>query len=93
MNSNLTPDAILLTASPATQDAAHVEFFRIPSPGKRDPHFGLSRAWYYKAEALGLIRMVSLRQRGATRGIRLISYDSVVGYIRQAMTCDTPRVH
>lgn len=63
-----------------------VEFFRLPAPGKRDPHFGLSRGWYYKAAALGEIRMVAVRQRGALRGVRLVVYDSVTDYIRRAMS-------
>jgi hypothetical protein len=69
------------------QDSAgprHVEFFRLPQPGKRDPHFGLSRAWYYKAATLGEIRMIAVRQRGALRGVRLVVYDSVADYIRRA---------
>lgn len=61
-----------------------VEFFRLPQPGKRDPHFGLSRAWYYKAATLGEIRMIAVRQRGALRGVRLVVYDSVADYIRRA---------
>ena len=61
-----------------------VEFFRLPAPGKRDPHFGLSRGWYYKAAALGEIKMVAVRQRGALRGVRLVVYDSVCDYIRRA---------
>jgi hypothetical protein len=65
--------------------AAHcVEFFRLPAPGKRDPYFGLSRAWFYKAEALGEIKMISVRQRGALRGVRLVVYDSVRAFIRRA---------
>jgi hypothetical protein len=51
-----------------------IEFFRLPSPGKRDPYFGLSRGWYYKAAGSGEIKIVALRQRGA----RLVAYDSVV---------------
>lgn len=67
------------------QTAQHqVEFFRLPQAGKRDPHFGLSRGWYYKAYAAGEIRMVAVRQRGATRGVRLVAYDSVADYIRRA---------
>jgi hypothetical protein len=61
-----------------------VEFFRLPPPGKRDPHFGLSRGWYYKTASLGEIKMVSIRQRGALRGVRLVVYASVVEYIRRA---------
>lgn len=70
------------------QDATtqhRVEFFRLPQPGKRDPYFGLSRGWYYyKAAELGEIRMVSVRQRGALRGVRLVVYDSVADYIRRS---------
>ena len=58
-----------------------IEFFRLPAPGKRDPYFGLSRGWYYKAAALGEIKMISIRQRNALRGVRLVVYDSVLGYI------------
>ena len=70
---------------PQNPAALHrVEFFRLPQPGKRDPHFGLSRAWYYKAATLGEIRMIAVRQRGALRGVRLVVYDSVADYIRRA---------
>ena len=75
-----------LVQIPPQNDAAQhrVEFFRLPQPGKRDPYFGLSRAWYYKAAALGEIRMIAVRQRGALRGVRLVVYDSVADYIRRA---------
>ncbi len=63
----------------------HVEFFRLPQPGKRDPFFGLSRGWYYKAHAAGEIKMVAVRQRNALRGVRLIVYDSVLDYIHRSM--------
>ena len=70
---------------PQNQAAQHrVEFFRLPQPGKRDPHFGLSRAWYYKAATLGEIRMIAVRQRGALRGVRLVVYNSVADYIRRS---------
>lgn len=71
--------------SPKNQaEQYRVEFFRLPQPGKRDPHFGLSRAWYSKAATLGEIRMVAVRQRGALRGVRLVVYDSVADYIRRS---------
>jgi hypothetical protein len=78
MNSN--------TPIPTPADAAthRVEFFRLPTPGKRDPFFGLSRGWYYKAASLGEIKMISVRQRNALRGIRLVVYDSVADYVRRA---------
>src|SRR6185295_18327213 len=78
MNSLTPPSAGSGSASP------RVEFFRLPAPGKRDPHFGLSRGWYYKAAGSGEIKMVALRQRGALRGVRLVAYDSVCEYIRRA---------
>jgi hypothetical protein len=71
---------------PNHETAAHrVKFFRLPPPVKRDPFSGLSRGWYYKAEAAGEIRMVAIRNRGAVRGVRMAAYDSVMDYIRRAM--------
>lgn len=60
------------------------EFFRLPPPGKRDPYFGLSRGWYYKAAAASEIKMVAVRQRGALRGVRLVVLDSVLAYINRS---------
>lgn len=72
---------------PNHERTAHrVEFFRLPQPGKRDPFFGLSRGWYYKAAACGEIKMVAIRNRGAVRGVRLVAYDSVMDYIRRSMS-------
>lgn len=70
--------------------APRPEFFRLPPPGKRDPHFGLSRGWYYKASAAGEIKMVAVRQRGALRGIRLVVFDSVIEYIRRSAEAVNP---
>ena len=67
----------------ADATSQRVEFFLLPAPGKRDPHFGLSRGWYYKAAGLGEIKMVAIRQRGALRGVRLVVYDSVCAYIHR----------
>lgn len=74
---SLTPPSIAVAAP------HRVEFFRLPPPGKRDPYFGLSRSWYYKAASLGEIKTVAVRQRGALRGVRLVAYDSVVAYVRR----------
>ncbi len=76
---------------PAGPTAHRVEFFRLPAPGKRDPHFGLSRGWYYKTAALGEIKMIAVRQRNALRGVRLVVYDSVVSYIRRAAETAQPK--
>lgn len=78
-------NSVAPTPLPQNQAAQHrVEFFRLPQPGKRDPYFGLSRAWYYKAASFGEIKMIAVRQRGALRGVRLVVYDSVADYIRRS---------
>ena len=79
---------IAVSSEPISQ---RTEFFRLPPPGKRDPFFGLSRGWYYKASAAGEIKMLAVRQRNSLRGVRLIKYDSVVAYVRRADTTSLPR--
>ena len=78
MNSNLLIPPVNPPSVPS------IEFYRLPPPGKRDPYFGLSRSWYYKAAASGEIKLVSVRQRNALRGVRLVVYDSVADYIRRS---------
>ncbi|HSS96113.1 MAG TPA: hypothetical protein VLK33_03750, partial [Terriglobales bacterium] len=58
------------------------ETFRLPKPGKADPHFGLSRTFYYELEAAGKIRFIRVRKRGNARGITLIPFDEVWSYLR-----------
>jgi hypothetical protein len=66
-----------------------------PADGRRTsrvPCFGLSCGWHYRAAALGEIKMVSVRQRNALRGVRLVVHDSVCEYIRRAAdTADAGR--
>lgn len=57
------------------------EFFRLPKAGERDPHFGLSRSFYYEVEARGLLKLVRIRKRGHLRGVTLIPYDRVLAHI------------
>jgi hypothetical protein len=45
---------------------------RLPSPGERDPLFGLPRAKYYALEADGRITLLRLRGKGKSRGTTLI---------------------
>jgi hypothetical protein len=66
------------------------EFFRLPKSGSRDPIFGLSRSGWNNlilpCEANGFkppIKSVSLRQRGAIRGVRLILADSAREYFNR----------
>ena len=43
--------------------------------------FGISRSSLYLLIAEGAIKSTSLRKRGAVRGIRLISFDSLAAYV------------
>jgi hypothetical protein len=45
---------------------------------------GLSRSSIYELIAAGKIKSFSNRQRGAVRGIRLISYDGLMAYLETA---------
>lgn len=75
------------TAPGTANDFARLELiklpttFRLPRAGARDPFFGLSRAWFYSAEAHGLIRLIRLRDKGKTRGITLVLTEQVLNLI------------
>lgn len=43
--------------------------------------FGIGRSRIYELISEGKIKSVSLRQRGQKHGTRLISYDSLAGYL------------
>jgi hypothetical protein len=61
------------------------EFFRLPKPPLHCPFSGLSRS-ALNALILGpnpAVRSVVIKKRGAVRGIRLIDYDSLMGYLHQ----------
>ncbi len=47
--------------------------------------FGLRRSLLYELHSLGLIKGVSLRRRGAVRGKRLWSVDSIRAFLREQM--------
>lgn len=64
------------------------EWLRLPAPGARCRYTGLSRSTLNELTIAGLandgvppVKSVVLRKRGALRGIRLISYDSLMGYL------------
>lgn len=64
--------------------ASRPEFFRLPSRGG-DPHFGFTRTFYYAGEERGYWRLVRIRERNKLRGVTLVPYDAVAGFIRQKM--------
>lgn len=67
-----------------TEARAKPEWLRMPKPGHTCPVTGLSRAYLYRLATDGKIKTVSLRDRGKLRGVRLISYDSLLAYIEKA---------
>lgn len=73
---------------PPTAITFRPEFFRLPRSGERDPHFGLTRSFYYAAEADSQLKLVRLRKRGNQRGVTLIPYAAVVALFNEAhATC------
>ncbi|MEM1223944.1 MAG: hypothetical protein AAGH40_14435 [Verrucomicrobiota bacterium] len=69
---------------------ARPEFIRLPKPGSRCPHTGLSRGTLYElcvpSEANNHrppVRSHVIRKPGAARGGRLVDYASLLAYVRQ----------
>jgi hypothetical protein len=59
------------------------KFYRLPPPGKADPHFGLSRSFYYVAEQRGWLKLVRLCAPGKRRGVTLINFREVAAFIEK----------
>ena len=66
------------------------EWVRLPAPGNRCRFTGLSRSTLNELAIAGPandgvppVKSVVLRKRGALRGIRLISYDSLMRYLSE----------
>lgn len=82
-------NATLPTPPPATStDALKPEWLRLPAPGSRCRFTGLSRSTLNELTIPGPandgtppVKSVVLRKRGALRGIRLISYDSLMAHL------------
>lgn len=81
-----------MTSAPQTavSSAATIkpEWVRLPAPGRRCPFTGLSRSTLNELTIPGPandgeppVKSVVLRKRGALRGIRLISYDSLMAHL------------
>ena len=58
------------------------EWIRLPKEGSNCVFTGLSRSYIAGLIREGKIRSRTLRNRGASRGIRLISYDSIMDFIK-----------
>ena len=79
-----------ITPPPAASllEATKPEWLRLPAPGARCRFTGLSRSTLNELtiagpanDGLPPVKSVVLRKRGALRGIRLISYDSLMRYL------------
>ncbi len=62
--------------------ALRPETFRLPKPGTGDPYFGLSRSFYYQAEARGWLNLIRIRDKGKDRGVTLIPYQQVAAFVQ-----------
>jgi len=80
----------VLTPSPtaALPESVKPEWLRLPAPGNRCRFTGLSRSTLNELTiaspangGLPPVKSVVLRKRGALRGIRLISYDSLMQHL------------
>ena len=88
---SITTDSIpeSLFDADATAATRHApEWIRIPNKG-RCPYTQLGRSMIYQLitpsaanDHRAPVRSISLRQRGAAKGMRLVSYDSLMDYIR-----------
>ncbi|MEO6982278.1 MAG: hypothetical protein ABI072_04095 [Edaphobacter sp.] len=81
-----------ITQAPATalSETTKPEWLRLPAPGARCRFTGLSRSTLNELAIAGPandgvapVKSVVLRKRGALRGIRLISYDSLMRYLAE----------
>ena len=79
---------VLLPPVAAPLETTKPEWLRLPAPGARCRFTGLSRSTLNELTIPGPandssppVKSVVLRKRGALRGIRLISYDSLMQYL------------
>ena len=59
------------------------EWVRLPKPGQQCNITGLGRSFLAKLVREGKVDSISLRERGAKKGVRLIKYDSLMAFIER----------
>jgi hypothetical protein len=81
---------LLQPPTAASLETTKPEWLRLPAPGARCRFTGLSRSTLNELTIPGPtndgsppVKSVVLRKRGALRGIRLISYDSLMRYLAE----------
>lgn len=78
-------DASNAASLPADNSSApRPGWIRVPKVGTVCPHSGLSRSYICQLIKDGDVESMSLRKRCAKHGVRLVSYDSLMAYIRKA---------
>ena len=67
---------------------AHIRptFVRLPKPGERRPHTGLSRDSFYDLIARRGVESHLLKEKGVKRGVRVVGFNSLVSAIETAPT-------
>jgi hypothetical protein len=73
---------ITVAPSEAVPNASRPETFRLPKSGG-DPHFGITRSFYYRGEELGYWHLIRIRERGKQRGLTLVPYDQIAAFVRK----------
>jgi hypothetical protein len=76
---NIQPRQKMTNQTPVTGERPR--FIRFPEPSKRDPLFGLSRAWFYAALKRGWIKCAVTKMPGAKKGVALIDVGSVETFL------------
>ena len=92
LSGQLTTEQIAATSA-RIANQRDPEFIRLPKTGTLCPYTGLTRS---KMNELVLpcpqndhkppVKSVCLRQRGAVKGVRLVSFDSLITFIRKQET-------
>lgn len=77
-----TPGLVETTANAASH-LYRPKYLRLPRTGSKCPVSGLSRTAIFMLIKAGAVRSVVIRRAGASRGTRLVSYESLVGYLRR----------
>jgi hypothetical protein len=72
------------------RDITKPEYIRLPQPGARDALTGLSRSTLGELTVPGPannfkppVKSLVIKKRGASRGIRLINYDSLIDHLKK----------
>ena len=82
-NSHLLPQAAGGTVKAAANE---IEWIRLPRPGEQEPRTGLTRSVLSRLCAEGKVKSITLRERGKMRGVRLVSLESLLSYLRSLDT-------